>query len=288
MSNRNNMMDGTGSKGMSRRNFILGSAAAGAIGALGIAGLAGCSPSSSSSDSSASSDSSTSTTSTTASGTHPWEVAPDPIDESEITETIESDVVIIGLGASGTYAATSAIENGLSVTVLERNDTYNANGGSHFMFNSKAQLEQGDPTDTALAVKDFLNIGNYKMSTKNVWTWANRSGEAADWFSDVVAPYGLTPVLQHYEDDEVERIYPGTILWIGGENTPTTAVDQDPYNGDLGLGFVPEKDMLGTLLKHIQDKGADVRFKHTSQQLVKDDSGRVTGVIATDETGAYK
>lgn len=65
--------------------------------------------------------------------------------------------------------------------MLERNDTFNANGGSHYIFNSKAQLEQGKPVDANVAVKDFLNISNYKVDVNAVWTWANRSGEAADW-----------------------------------------------------------------------------------------------------------
>ena len=275
-------------KNLSRRNFLVGGAAAGM---LGVAAMAGCAPAASNDAAKpeASSDKTEETQASSSATTEkPWEIAPEPISEDQITETVESDVVIIGLGASGTYAATSAIENGLTVTVLERNESFNANGGSHFMFNSACQLEQGEAVDTDVAVKDFLNIGNYKMDGSAVWTWANRSGEAADWFADVVAPYGLHPVLQHSDDVVIEKIYPGTILFIGGENEPTSAVDQDPYNGDLGLGFVPEVDLLGALLGHIQSKGADVRFKHTSQQLVREDSGRVTAVIATDESGAYK
>lgn len=119
---------------LTRRNFLAGGLAAGA---LGIAGLAGCSSAATSSASSESKSESAAQLSEAASSERPWEVAPEPIADSDITETIESDVVIIGLGASGTYAATSAIENGLSVTVLERNDTFNANGGSHYMFNSR-------------------------------------------------------------------------------------------------------------------------------------------------------
>lgn len=270
---------------LTRRNFLAGGLAAGA---LGIAGLAGCSPSTGGGSEVESDSQGGVSTEQTASVERPWEIAPEQISDSDISETIESDVVIVGLGASGVYAATSAIENGLKVTVLERNDTFNANGGSHYMFNSNAQLEQGSSVDAKIAVKDFLNIANYKVDVNAVWTWANRSGEAANWFADVVEPYGLHPVLQHSEDDAVECIYPGTIIFIGGENEPTNAVDQDPYNGDLGLGFVPEVDLLGALVKHVQSKGADIRFKHTSQQIVRDADGRVSAVIAADETGALK
>jgi NADPH-dependent 2,4-dienoyl-CoA reductase/sulfur reductase-like enzyme len=47
-----------------------------------------------------------------------FEVAPDPIAESEIAETIEADVVVVGAGVSGLVTANSAIEEGLSVVVV--------------------------------------------------------------------------------------------------------------------------------------------------------------------------
>lgn len=271
-------------KGLTRRSFLAGGLSASALGLATLA--AGTSSTLATTQAFAAEEAPEAAPETT--DQHPWEIAPDPIPEDEITETIESDVVIIGLGASGTYAATSAVENGLSVTVLERNESFNANGGSHYVFNSQVQLDEGQPVDTNVAVKDFLNICNYRVDCSAIWTWANRSGEAADWFAEVVEPYGLHPVLQQSDDTVIERIYPGTIIFIGGENEPTSAVDQDPYNGDLGLGFVPEIDLLGALTQHIQEKGVDIRFKHTSQQLVRDDNGRVSAVIAQDADGNMK
>lgn len=270
------------SKKISRRNFLVGGASLGALTAMG--SLSACSP-----------EKNQEVGASENNGEQrgefveqPWEAYPGDILESEIVETIESDVVVVGLGASGSYAATSAIENGLSVSVLERNETFNANGGSHFVFNSTVQKELGLEIDTNLAVKDFLNIANNKVDADAVWKWAKRSGEAADWFAEVVKPYGLYPVLQHSTDEPITKIYAGTIMFIGGENEPIDVVDNDPYNGDLGLQFVPEIDLLSTLLEHIESKGAKVYFRHTSERLVKDDSGRVTAVIASDEKGNYK
>ncbi len=268
-------------KKLTRRDFLVGSMAAGTIAAAGLVGCSQPSPAPSSTEKD-------SAQSSTSDGQHPWERYPGDIDESQIAETIEQDVVIVGLGASGSYAATSAVENGLTVAVIERNETFNATGGSHFVFNSAPQRELGQEVDTNIAVKDFLNIANNKVDGNAVWTWANRSGEAADWFADIVAPYGLRPVLQHSDNEEITRIYPGTILFIGGKNEPLNGIDNDPYNGDLGLGFVPEIDLLAALLEHIQSKGANVYFKHKSERLVKDDAGRVVGVIASDADGVYK
>lgn len=273
------------SKEISRRSFLVGGASLGAIGAIG--GLVACAPTGAQ-ESETTDLERDSQNIDLPDGQKPWEVYPGDISESEITETVESDVVVIGLGASGSYAATSALENGLKVSVLERNETFNANGGSHFVFNSSVQKELGLEVDANLAIKDFLNISNNKVDARAVWRWANRSGEAADWLAKVVEPYGLYPVLQHSTNEPITNIYAGTIMFIGGENEPVDVVDNDPYNGDLGLKSVPEVDLLSTLLEHLESNGADVYFKHKSERLVKDERGRVVAVIASDSEGNYK
>ncbi|MDR1421956.1 MAG: FAD-binding protein [Coriobacteriales bacterium] len=265
---------------LTRRDFVKGGLTLGAITTTG--GLAACSPPSPttaepSDEEAAVSDAIART----------WETYPGDIDESRITETIETDVVVIGLGASGSYVAASAIENDLRVIVLERNDQFNANGGSHFVFNSKPQRDLNKEVDAAVAVKDFLNVCANKVSATNVWVWANRSGEAADWLAEMVEPYGLYPVLQHSDNEPITPMYPGTIMFIGGENEPVDVSDNDPYNGDLGLNFVPERDLLGVLLEHIESKGADVRFGQKSERIIKGDDGYITGVIASDANGNY-
>lgn len=272
------------SEEISRRSFLVGGASLGALTAM--SGLAACSPSHNKENDTPTSNNTE--TDSTVGDQHPWEVYPGEIEEREVSETVESDVVVIGLGASGTYAATSALENGLSVSILERNESFNANGGSHFVFNSAPQKKLGLEVDTEIAAKDFLNVANNKVDARAIWTWATRSGEAADWFAEIVEPYGLYPVLQHSTDEPITNIYTGTIMFIGGENEPVDVSDNDPYNGDLGLFFIPEKDLLSALLDHIESKGGVVYPKHTSERLVKDDDGRITAVIASDGEGVYK
>ena len=258
-----------------RRSFVSGVAAAGALAAsTGFVGLPAAAQASE-------------TKQAAESDQPPWEVCPEDLDESLATETIERDVVIVGLGSSGSYCATSCVENGLSVAVIERTDTFCARGGSHFVFNSSVQKEKSREVDVDLAVKDFLNIGNFKQNSRNVWTWAQRSGEAADWFAEVVKPYGLYPVPQHYDEEPITCIYPGTIMFIGGENEPVDVSDNDPYNGDLGLKFVPEVDLLSALQDNMESKGAEIYFNHTCLRLVKD-GARVAGVIAQDADGTLK
>ena len=101
-------------KGLTRRNFLSGAAVAGAA-LAGMAGLSACSPSTaSSSDDFA--DTATTTSGTTVgydgTGTMPWLGEAPTIDESAIEETVDADVVVVGLGCAGVPAARAAAEAG--------------------------------------------------------------------------------------------------------------------------------------------------------------------------------
>ncbi|MBZ0310299.1 MAG: FAD-binding protein, partial [Anaerolineae bacterium] len=58
-----------------------------------------------------------------------WETPPAPIPDSEIVETIDADVVVVGAGFSGTTAACRAAENGAKVVVIEKGATWSGRGG---------------------------------------------------------------------------------------------------------------------------------------------------------------
>ena len=91
---------------ISRRTFLKGSAAAAVSSLLlGSTGIAFAE------------DSKEDTTPVTT-----WRTAPDPIPESEIVETMEADVVVLGAGHAGTCCARAAAENGATVILVEKAD----------------------------------------------------------------------------------------------------------------------------------------------------------------------
>ena len=47
-----------------------------------------------------------------------FEIPPDPIPDSEIANTIEADIIIVGAGVSGLTAANAAAEQGASVVLF--------------------------------------------------------------------------------------------------------------------------------------------------------------------------
>lgn len=266
-------------QGISRRCFLRGGLAAGALVATG--GLVGCDATKTSEQVEAENSD--------VSSSHSWEVTPDPIDDSLITETIEVDVVVVGGGTSGLYTAASCVQNGLSVAVIEKDDVFNANGGATFAINSDYQKEMGLEVDPTVVMNTFIETNNRKQDEKIVWTFADRSGEAMNWLCDLMSPYGLSPVMQGYVEGPISGAFPGTLIFQGGSQTPTTNADYDPYSGDLGLGFVPQLDVNTNLMDFCEKNGVSFHFDTSSERIVRDgDDGPVTGIIASDKEGVYK
>lgn len=100
-------------QGMSRRNFLVG---AGAVSALGALGLAGCSPKKSASDEKAASGEAGSVTG----GSNDWLGEAPEIATSDIKETRETDILIVGAGMSGSAAIATAIDEGANFIAVDK------------------------------------------------------------------------------------------------------------------------------------------------------------------------
>ena len=54
-------------------------------------------------------------------GMHAWEIAPEPIPADEITDVVETDVLVIGAGLGGCCATIAALEEGANVITIDKN-----------------------------------------------------------------------------------------------------------------------------------------------------------------------
>ena len=106
--------------GISRRNLLKGAA----FSAAGVAalGLAGCAPQTEATKAEAG------LAETGETAKHTWEVKPEPIAADQISQTVDTEVLVIGGGYSGSCCALSAAQNGAKTILVEKDAVLNGHG----------------------------------------------------------------------------------------------------------------------------------------------------------------
>lgn len=255
--------------GLSRRNFFRLAAMAGA--ATGVAGLAGCAPQPPAASATAGNN-------LAATGVASWRTAPEPIDESAIAATQEADVVVVGGGLSGVCTAVSALENGLSVIVLEKNETPRMTGLDFGVVNAGLQKENGmelSEDDIYRMTREWIHMSANRARADIVQKFIRESGSAMDWVIEKVQAWGCRPVLaamRSNSDTYYNYIH------------PVELPDGPLY--DLAAGSYGVNDVITMFMEEIQEKGGQYLTKVAAEQLEKDED-RVTSVVAVGEDGSY-
>ncbi|MDY5810030.1 MAG: FAD-dependent oxidoreductase, partial [Coriobacteriales bacterium] len=135
---------------ISRRDLLKNAAAgSAAVAALGMAGVA-------SADEAA-----------PAAGQHSWEVKPEPI--TEVSETVDCDVLIIGGGYSGCSCACNAAQNGLNTVLVEKDDVLNGHGvGGTGAVKSRVMDENGVVLDKPIEMERWVATCGNRCNEKIV------------------------------------------------------------------------------------------------------------------------
>lgn len=240
--------------GISRRGFIgLGSLAA--VGS--VFALSGCS-----------NDAASSTGGATAAadGLPSFMQAPAAI--TDIAETVDYDVVVVGAGAAGIPAALSARELGVSVALLQKESQASSNGNT----GTGVDLETSDPAGVKALIHQLIKDCDYRSNRALVEKWAYQSGEAVKWVIDRALEGGASVVDQGNAQAAGVTTIDGYNL-----NYVTSYFGPKPYttgDGMIALASVAEKD------------GVEIFYSTPAVQLVTE-GGAVTGVIAESSTGGY-
>lgn len=246
---------------VSRRSFIGGAGAAGI--ALALGGLGGCAPA-------APTESSKGEAAGTAEGgkqSTRWsfDVPPEPVAESDIKETVEADVVVVGAGLAGTLAALAAAEEGASVIVLQKGSAAMSHGIGFSVFDSQLQRDDGAEFDlrawTDFFAKDCYGYGNQAYIESIIYN----SGKALDMVMDLIK-------------DKPSDF--GTVVPYANKGGSICMWD-DP-EVDRGYSRVPQ--MIAKLTIVAQELGVEYRFKTPGEQLEMD-GDRVGAVIAKGPDG---
>ena len=94
-----------------------------------------------------------------------------------VAETVETDVVVIGGGTGGAYAAASCLEKGLKVVILEKNAITSTVRNDWGAIGSKWQVEGGESLDPATIFTPCLILRQpYRSRLPRIW--ADESGSS--------------------------------------------------------------------------------------------------------------
>ena len=195
------------------------------------------------------------------------------IDETAITETVDTDILIVGAGNGGMFAAAYAAANGLNFRVIEQNANVQDTRHWYGAVDSAAAKEAGEPaTDKAKLLSEISRYASGKCDQRVVKTWINESAAMHDFMRSILEDkYGW--VCDFTSGSEA--------AWPAENAEHNTdylyPVQEHNYMASESASGLPRNELL---LQYIQELGYDVDFKTSLAKLEKNSDGRITGVIA--------
>jgi succinate dehydrogenase/fumarate reductase flavoprotein subunit len=180
----------------------------------------------------------------------------------KIDATIETNVCVIGGACAGMSAAVSAVENGAKkVTLIEK--TKRLGGmlgvcGGFFGVESPAQQRLGIHHTADECFADLVQLLYWNCDARLVRDWMCQSGDTVRWleskglYFDIVAPF-----------QGLKEFCRSTHHVATGDGNARTGIQ-----------------MLRALKAECQRLGIETLMETRAQQLIRDGSGRVTGVLA--------
>ncbi len=200
---------------------------------------------------------------------------------SDIADTEECDVLVIGAGNAGSVAALRAQEMGANVILAETQtyDEYDEYACDMACYNSKLFLDKGTPEiDTMDIFNEYMRQYRGHAHQKLVRDYATRSGEMLDWMC------GYIP------QEQIDS-YAKTSNYKGNANFNGEHCGQKSFIGmtqwrdaDSNVNMWPY--VIRNLHSSLEELGGAIRWGFQGIELVKTDDA-VTGAILRDVDGAY-
>ncbi len=255
---------------LSRRGFLTGAAATGALAAMGA--LAGCSPKASAEATQENGAGSAAEGAKTASVfDRPESVA------SQVKETKDYDVVVVGGGNSGVVGALELAQLGAKVLLVEQTTACTKYAGDIDALDSQIQKDQGIDIDKEWVIKDLVRYGQGKVDENLIRQWAYNAGAFIDWYQENMQKKGLDVMV-----DTVCKKFSPEGIWYSPASVHTAY--QPPLKETANS--MGSEIAIPAMLELYEEAGGEVMYKTTAVELVQDESGKVTGVIVEQE-GAY-
>lgn len=195
------------------------------------------------------------------------------IDEAAITETVDTDILIVGAGNGGMFAAAYAAANGLNFRIIEQNSVVQDTRHWYGAIDTSAAKEAGAPaTDRAKLLSEISRYASGKCDQRVVKTWINESAAMHDF---------MRSILEDKLGWTCEFTSGSEAAWpdANAEHNTDYLFPIEEHN------YMASEQASGlqrnvALQQYIEELGYGIDFKTSLAKLEKDASGRITGVIA--------
>ncbi len=194
-----------------------------------------------------------------------WLGSAPEIAESDIVETRECELLIVGAGNGGMSAAASAAELGMDFIVAEKGSVVGQTRHWLGAVNSKYCEAAGVSDDKGKLLNELVRYASGKCDPR-VWkVWIDESASMIDWLDELLTEAGMTCSLDSSNQDPTG----GTYYYI-----PYT---EHYYSGNDAEGNKIVRNEV--FERYINSLGYNVSYETTLVKLEQDESGRVTGGI---------
>ncbi|NTU88379.1 MAG: FAD-binding protein [Actinobacteria bacterium] len=252
---------------MDRRSFLTGAAATGALAAVG--SLIGCgSPKSSSTEAAAAE---------TATATATWDAKPASVAD-QVASTEDHEVIIVGGGNSGIVCALEIAQLGGEVVVLERSGGSTMWAGDIDALDSQIQKDLGITLDKEFIIHDLVRYGSGKVDENLIRLWAYNSGAFVDWYQKNLQAKGADVMV----DTVTKKFHPENSFYSPASCHTAFVPPLKPSANSMGSEVA-----MPAMLELLGEAGGVVKNFMTVVELIQDETGKVTGVIAQAEDKSY-
>lgn len=199
-----------------------------------------------------------------------WLKPKELLDQSDIKQIVDTEVLVVGAGNAGYFAAIAAAEKGAKTTLIEREAQISLIRTYIGGVNTNAQKRAGIEINKQELVEEICRYASHQVDQRLIKRWADHSGETINWLEDeILKPHGA------YLHAESDTGNPDTFY----KAFPT---QHDAQTDEKGIMFAPY------LEEKANELGIDIRYNTPLVQLIQSESNqKVTGVIAKNSEGNY-
>ena len=194
--------------------------------------------------------------------------------ESDIVDTRDCELLIVGAGNAGMAAAASAAELGMDFIVAEKGAVVGQTRHWLGAVNSKYVLDAGYEDSKGQVLNELARYASGKCDMR-VWkVWIDESAAMIDWLDEILTGAGMTCAVDVDNQDPTG----GTYYYI-----PRT---EHYYSGNDAAGNRLVRNEI--FERYINSLGYNVDYETVLVKLEREDGGRVTGGIFQTPDGLVR